>query len=103
MTASEQEPEFMVFYFCNRCKLDFARHHGEPPVCFSCGLQDKAEFLRKEPMTKELMINRMKALAARTLENLQKAYQVRPEDADEAELMDAMLKAQELKDKIDRM
>lgn len=99
MTQNEHKPEFMIFYFCNRCVMDFARHDGETPVCFICGLEDKAEFLRKEPMTQELMIGRMKALAARALENLQKAYQVRPEDADEAELIEAMPKAKEVKDK----
>ncbi len=93
----------MIIYYCNHCQIDFGRRENEESVCFFCGSKEHAEFVRKEELTAEVLIERMKILANRALENLQKAYLVRPEDADEGELLDAMVRAKELKDKINQL
>lgn len=69
------------------------------PVCYYCQEQHEYQVIKKEILTPEVMAKRMRKNADRTFEFLQKAYEVRPDDANEDELIEALLKAKEIRDK----
>jgi len=93
----------MITYDCSSCGQDFAVTEFQKPVCFYCQAQVGFTIAKKEKLTPVVMAARLKLVTDRMMENLQKAYAVRPEEVDEQELLSAMKKAKDLKDQINNL
>jgi hypothetical protein len=94
-------PQFMITYLCPRCHLDSGRTELDPPLCYMCDSGEGLIEISREPLSREVMFNRMKICSDRMIDNLRKAYDVAegdwPKD-DEQELMllEAMARGQDI-------
>lgn len=97
----------MITYLCPQCGMDFAITELQKPKCFCCQAVNM-EFIvtKKQKLTPKVMINRLKFVNDRMMENLHKAYMTAKEsgeDCNEGELIDIMAKAKKLHDGIDSL
>lgn len=70
----------MVTYLCRQCGADFARLEQEIPECFGCGHSKGHKILSKKECTPEVMAERIRLSTNRMMENLKKAWEVRPKE-----------------------
>ena len=99
----EGKPQWMIIYDCAQCEMDVGLTELQIPQCLACGSTDLIERERKE-LTPQVMADRMKLSADRMYENLQKAYDARPEDfEEETQLLEALALAKEHKKEIYKM
>jgi DNA-directed RNA polymerase subunit RPC12/RpoP len=99
----EGKPQWMIVYDCLQCGMDSGLIELQPPKCFGCGSSDLVERERKE-LTPQVMADRMKRTADRMYENLQKAYDARPENfGEETQLLEALALAKDHKKTIYKM
>jgi DNA-directed RNA polymerase subunit RPC12/RpoP len=88
-----KKPKFMITYFCNNCGFDFAMSELDKPKCFYCGGICDHKIIKKEKITKKVIFNRLKLVNERMMENLRKAYDVRPEELNDEDMDQLMLEA----------
>ena len=91
----------MVTYFCPRCSMDSGRTELDGPYCYFCERTDGLTELKREPMSREALFNRMKLSADRMMDNLRKAHGIAEKDwpKDEKEelmLLEALASGQDL-------
>jgi DNA-directed RNA polymerase subunit RPC12/RpoP len=90
-------PKYLLTYLCKKCGMDFALSELHKPACFYCGSKQGHELVKKQKLTPKVLADRMKRVADRLVENLKKAYDVKPADADEDQLLEALVKADKLR------
>lgn len=100
----KSEPKFMIIYLCSNCGLDFGRHELEAPVCFNCGAAEDHTVISRQELTPEVIAERVKLTSNRMYENLQKAWDTRPDEIrndpkKEKEFIELLKQAKELRDK----
>jgi hypothetical protein len=107
---SKEKPQFMVIYQCLKCGFDFGITEQDKPKCFYCDSTEGYIEIERKKLTPEVLAERMKLVTDRMMENLQKAYKVRPKKANrksdkdsEKELLEVMQKAKDLKQGIDSL
>ena len=87
----------MITYLCGKCGMDFAVSDAMVPKCFYCGAKTGYRLIKKQKITPQVIAERLKRVTDRMMENLRKAYGVRPADFDEDKLLAAMAKADKLR------
>ncbi len=107
----KEKPKFMLIYRCIKCGLESGYTELDAPSCRYCDESTEMTLVSKDPITPELMANRLKTLADNMMKNLQSAYETfsdeekqmldaaeaNAEKEAEAELMDLMVHAEKLK------
>lgn len=97
-------PKFLVTYLCRVCGWDFAASELTTPRCTRCRAEENFTEVSREELTLDVMEARMQRVADRLLQNLAKAYEIRegnwPDDKDEELILEALAKAQDLKEGI---
>lgn len=99
----KNKPQFMITYQCGQCGMDFAIGELQKPKCFYCEATENHTVIKKQKLTPEVMAERLKLVTDRMMENLKKAYEVKPDDMDEEELLETMGKAKDLRDRVQKM
>ncbi|MEP7265646.1 MAG: hypothetical protein ABI772_14165 [Bacteroidota bacterium] len=102
--------KYLVIYKCAECGEESSFTDIDEPTCKYCDHATTMTLISKQEITPELMEERIKALSASMLTNLQQAYQHLteeeksnfPEGQDaEKEMLMLLAKVKNLKDKID--
>ena len=94
------KPKFIITYQCQSCGFDFAMSELDKPKCFYCEETKNYTIIKKQELTPEVMAKRMKLVSDRLMENLKGAYDTKPDDVDEEELLQALAKAKKFREKI---
>lgn len=94
----------MITYICPKCGFDFARTEAEKPVCFYCDNTQGHKIVSKKKLTPEVIAERLRITSNRMMENLKKAWEVRPKEIredpqEEGQMLELLGKAKKLRDK----
>lgn len=103
MKSGKNQPKFMITYLCHNCQMDFTRTELDEPQCFYCDSSDNFEVIKKERITPEVIVARLKLSTDRMVDNLKKAYFADKEeidDLDEEEFIKIMDKANKLRKRV---
>lgn len=106
-----EKPKFMMIYRCIICGMDSGYTELDAPFCRYCQEITEMTLISKDPLTPELMANRLKQLADNMVKNLTSAYETfsdeekqmldeaeaNAEKEAELELLDLMEHAEKLK------
>ena len=106
-----------MIYSCIKCGLDSGYTELDAPSCRYCDEITEMTLVSKDPLTPELMANRLKTLADNMMKNLESAYETfsdeekqmldaaeaNAEKEAEAELMDLMVHAEKLKQMLNEL
>ncbi len=95
--------KYLLTYLCQKCGMDFGVSDIHTPKCFYCGSKRGHELVKKQKITPQVLAERMKLVTDRMIENLKKAYNVRPADTDEDELLEVLVKADKLRRGVRRL
>lgn len=97
----EQKPKEMVIYLCSHCNMDSGRSNLESPFCYYCERSDSLVEICREPLTPDVMANRIEECANRMMENLRNAYDIKKEDwpdspEEEMQLLEALAEGKDV-------
>lgn len=75
-----EKAKYLITYLCKDCSIDFARTELSLPICFYCRSGGPHKILRRQQLTAEAMVSRMKFVSERAISGLVKAYSPVEED-----------------------
>ena len=112
MISKKSSPKELIHYLCTRCTWDFARTDLDKPKCTMCEKGDKLQEIKREPMTPQALEAAMMRSMDRLMTGLQGAYDSHQEgtpardekknDEEEILLLEAMVKAKNLKTHVEK-
>jgi hypothetical protein len=75
-----EKAKYLVTYLCADCGVDFARTELSVPICFYCRSNGAHKIIKREVLTAEVMVNRMKFVSERAIQGLVSAFGSAPEE-----------------------
>jgi hypothetical protein len=75
-----EKAKYLVTYLCADCGVDFARTELSLPICFYCRSNGPHKIIKRETLTAEAMVKRMKFVSERAISGLVKAFAPAEED-----------------------
>src|SRR5581483_10924680 len=94
------KPKQMIVYLCGKCGFRFGRTELHTPVCSYCQAKSGFTIGKKQKLTPAAIAERLKESTDNMMAALTSAYQVRPKEVDEKQLLKTMQKAKEFSKKI---
>jgi DNA-directed RNA polymerase subunit RPC12/RpoP len=97
------KPKQMIVYLCGKCGFEFGRTELHTPICSYCQAKSGFTIVKKQKLTPSAIAERLKASTDNMMSALMGAYQTRPKEIDEKELLKVMQKAKKFTQKIQKL
>lgn len=94
------KPKQMIVYLCGNCGFRFGRTELHTPICSYCQAKSGFTIVKKQKLTPTAIAERLKESTDNMMRALLGAYQTRPKEIDEKELLKVMQKAKNFTKKV---
>ena len=103
--SRRRKPQWVITYWCPRCRLDSGRTEMDGPYCYCCTRTDGLVEIEREPMSPAAISHRLKIASDRMMERLRQAHGISQEDwlkdeCEESILLEALAKGKDLQDEL---
>ena len=97
------KPKLMIVYLCGKCGFRFGRTELHTPVCSYCNARTGFTILKKQKLTPEAIAERLKESTDNMMNALMGAFQTRPKEVNEKDLLKLMQKAKTFTQKVQNL